>query len=145
MSCTPDRPSSPPPDRPADNRPPNYPQRTTALFRVLGQITRRLLDQIPADDPAWTPPRSAMRPVTRPAAEGRSVGAGPDRRKAEMHGFEWGYRPRYVRISRAGWAPRSRWRAVWDFATTLPFIVGPSCALWLAIVVYQGRELVYIP
>lgn len=32
-----------------------------------------------------------------------------------------------------------------DFLTTLPFIVGPSCALWLVVLVYQGRELVYIP
>lgn len=39
----------------------------------------RVLDQIPADDPAWTPLRGATKPVTRRAADGRSVGAGPNR------------------------------------------------------------------
>lgn len=50
------------------------------MFRVLGQITSRLLRALPADDPAWTPPRSSMHPVTRPAAEGRQVGGKPGRR-----------------------------------------------------------------
>jgi hypothetical protein len=46
-----------------------------------------------------------------------------------MRGFDWSRRTRF-------------W---WDFATTLPSVIGPSCALWLAILIYQGRELVYIP
>ncbi|MDG4832385.1 hypothetical protein O7627_24200 [Solwaraspora sp. WMMD1047] len=43
--------------------------RKAPVFPVLGPITRRLLQQFGPDDPAWSPPRSSMRPVTKQPAE----------------------------------------------------------------------------
>lgn len=81
-NTTPSSPPGPtPPRRPAGPPTPSKHLENRTVFEVLGQITARLRRVLPADDPAWTPPRSSMHPVTRPAGEGRQVGAGPDRRK----------------------------------------------------------------
>lgn len=55
------------------------------MFRILGKITKRLMDQHGKDSAGWNPPRSTPRatPEIRRGAIGKALGGKPGRKKGK--------------------------------------------------------------